>query len=80
MTPTQRVDIERGYVSVALVAPFWRYAVGPASGHSPAVPFYTLKGARAFYEEAKRDLPWAGVVLYRRSGWGVIEPIKEYKP
>ena len=75
--PTQR---EEEFVRVAAIAPFWRYAVGPTSGRSPAVPYYRLGPAMAFFEEAKRDLPWAGVVLYKRRGLRGIEAVREYSP
>jgi len=67
-------------VRVAAIAPFWRYAVGPTSGNSAAIPYYTLVGATAFFEEAKRELPWAGVVLYKRRWLRGIEAIREYTP
>lgn len=67
-------------VEVLLIAPFWRYAVGPASNHSPAIPYYTLAGATEFFEEARRELPWAGVVLYKRRWLRGIEAIMEYVP
>lgn len=67
-------------VSVLGIMPFWRYAVGPTSGRSPAIPYWGLAPAMAFFEEAKRELPFAGVVLYRRRWWRGIEIIKEYKP
>lgn len=35
------------FVSVADILPFWRYAVGPTSGQSPAIPFYRLAAAVA---------------------------------
>lgn len=69
-----------GFVRVCSALPFWRYAVGPASGHSPAIPYYRLAPAIDFFEEAKRFLPWAGVTLYRRRGWGRIETVIEYNP
>ncbi len=62
-------------VRVASIIPFWRYAVGPASDHSPAIPFYRLKSAVAFFQETKRELPWSKVVLYRRRGWKSIEEL-----
>lgn len=68
------------FVSVAAIAPFWRYAVGPTSGNSPAVPYYRLASAIAFFEEAKAALPWAGVALYKRSGFRGIETVCEYSP
>lgn len=66
-------------VRVAAIAPFWRYAVGPTSASSPAIPYYTLTGAMACFEDAKRELPWAGVVLYKRRLRGV-EAVREYTP
>jgi hypothetical protein len=67
-------------VRVASIAPFWRYAVGPTAAHSPAVPYYRFASAVAFFEEAKRELPWAGVVLYKRRGLRGIEAVREYTP
>ena len=72
--------MSRENVRVAAIAPFWRYAVGPTSGHSPAIPYYRLCSALAFFAEAKRDLPWAGVSLYKRRGFRTLETIKEYVP
>lgn len=68
------------FVRVAAIAPFWRYAVGPTSAHSPAIPYYRLSSALAFFEEAKRELPWAGVVLYKRRGFRSLEAVHEYTP
>ena len=68
------------FVKVAAVAHFWRYAVGPYSQHSPAVPFYTLREARAWFESVQRELPWSGVVLYKRKGWRGIYEIAVYSP
>ena len=67
-------------VSVAAILPFWRYAVGPTPGHSPAIPFYRLTPATAFFEEARRELPWAGVTLYRRRWFRGVEAVREYRP
>lgn len=67
-------------VNVGAIAPFFRYAVGPTSAHSPAIPTYTLKGAEKLYEEFKRELPWAGVILFKRIGWGTLAAVREYKP
>lgn len=68
------------YVRVADILPFWRYAVGPASGSAPAVPFYRLASAGDFFEETKRHLPWAGVVLYKRGWFRAIDELRVYKP
>ena len=68
------------FVRVAAIAPFWRYAVGPTAAHSPAIPYYRLAAAEAFFDEAKRELPWAGVVLYKRRGLRGIEAVKTYTP
>lgn len=62
-------------VRVAAIAPFWRYAVGPASGSNPAIPYYRLRPATEFMQETKRALPWATVVLYRRCGWSSLREI-----
>lgn len=67
-------------VSVAAILPFWRYAVGPISAMSPAIPFYRRVSAEAFFEKAKRELPFSGVVLYRRMGWNGIDEIKRHTP
>jgi hypothetical protein len=68
------------FVRVAEILPFWRYAVGPTSGHTPAIPYYRFSEAMLFFEEAKRALPWAGVILYKRKWFRGIETIHEYKP
>jgi hypothetical protein len=68
------------WVSVADILPFWRYAVGPTSQRNPAIPFWSIGAAMSFFDEAKRDLPWAGVRLYRRKLLRGIETIKEYTP
>lgn len=73
-------EIEFKYVRVADIQPFWRYAVGPTAGHSPAIPYYRLAAAVAFFELTKSALPWAGVVLYKRRWWRGIEVLREYKP
>lgn len=67
-------------VSVADILPFFRYAVGPTSGRSPAIPFYRLAEATAFFNEAARELPWAGVRLYRRRLFRPLELVREYLP
>lgn len=66
-------------VEVVSLLPFWRYAVGPTSRCSPALPFYTLASALVFYNEAKKRLPWAGVILYRR-GWRGVDVAWKYTP
>lgn len=66
-------------VSVAAILPFWRYAVGPTSGRSPAIPFYRLTPATAFFEYARREVPWAGIVLYKRTFHG-LETVREHIP
>jgi hypothetical protein len=62
------------------IHPFWRYAVGPTSGHSPAIPYMRLAPAQQFFEEAKRALPWSGISLYKRRGWRSLETLQEYIP
>jgi hypothetical protein len=83
MNPTEKNLAEldgAAFVHVAAIAPFWRYAVGPTSSHSPAIPYYRLSSALEFFEEAKRELPWAGVVLYKRRGLRGIEALKTNTP
>ena len=63
------------YVSVLVLLPFWRYAVGPPSQNVPAMPFYRLKSAMAFADEVQRELPFSRVVLYKRRGFSGIETI-----
>jgi len=72
--------VESEWISVVAILPFWRYAVGPTNLRNSAIPFYTRSGAEALYAEVKRDLPWAGVRLYRRRWFQGIETIKEYRP
>jgi hypothetical protein len=69
-----------GSVEVLSLLPFWRYAVGPTSRCSPAIPYWSLALALAFYEQAKRELPWAGVILYRRRWFRGIEVARKYIP
>jgi hypothetical protein len=66
-------------VAVMELLPFWRYAVGPSSQSAPAIPFYRRTEAQAFFEQARRDLPWSGCRLYQRTWRGVVT-IEEYKP
>jgi len=68
------------YVRVVAIAPFWRYAVGPTANHSPAIPYYWLGPAVVFFEKTKNEMPWAGVVLYKRKWLKGIEAIREYNP
>jgi hypothetical protein len=66
-------------VSVADIAPFWRYAVGPTNGRNPAIPFYRLASALEFFGEAQRELPWCGCIVYKRTRRGLVT-IREYFP
>lgn len=59
-------------VNVSSIIPFWRYAVGPASGLSAAIPFYRLASANALYNEAVRDLPWSKTIIYKRTLSGLV--------
>lgn len=69
------------YVSVLEIRPFWRYAVGPASEHTPAIPFYREREAVAFFEEAKAALPFCGVIVYKRRWFSrTIETHQQYTP
>ena len=69
---------ETGYVKVANILPWFRYAVGPISQHSPAVPFFTRKGADATFEHFVRHLPWCGCRLYKRT-WRGLLVVREYE-
>lgn len=68
------------FVSVADILPFWRYAVGPTSGRSPAIPFHRLSEASAFFHEAVRELPFSGCVMYRRRLFRGLETVRQYLP
>lgn len=71
-------------VSIAAVLPFWNYAVCPTNGHNPGIPFYTEKGAREFFNETRRVLPWCGSILVKRKRRlfrrSQIEVMQEYSP
>ena len=67
------------FVRVAAIMPFFRYAVGPDSQHSPAIPYFTRKGAEALFDEVKRELPWCGAIMYRRTLRGLVT-VREYRP
>lgn len=66
--------------TICAVLPFWRYAVCPTNGHSPGVPFYREAAARAFFEDTKRHLPWAGCLLVKHLYFRGVEVIEEYDP
>ena len=80
MTFTPQTPTQPDAISVLALLPFWRYAVGPASLRTPAIPFYRRSSALAFFEEARRELPFSGVTLYRRRGFGHFDVEKEYTP
>jgi hypothetical protein len=67
------------FVRVAAIMPFFRYAVGPDSQHSPAIPYFTRKGAEACFADVVRELPWAGAIMYRRT-WRGLVTVREYRP
>lgn len=67
------------FVRVAAIMPFFRYAVGPDSQHSPAIPYYTFKGALKFFRDVARELPWCGAVMYKRT-WRGLVTVCEYRP
>ena len=71
--------MNRDTVSVMELLPFWRYAVGPTSQNSPAIPFYRRMEAEAFFAKAQRELPWAACRLYKRT-WRGVETVQEYRP
>ena len=61
------------------VTPFWRWAVGPTSNMSPAVPFWTRKAAEEFLREVvqETELP---AILYKRKGWRGIQQVLTLRP
>jgi len=67
------------FVRVAAILPFFRYAVGPDSQHSPAIPYFTRKGAEQCFADVVRELPWAGAIMYRRTRRGLVT-VREYRP
>ena len=67
------------FVRVAAIMPFFRYAVGPDSQHSPAIPYFTRKGAEACFDEVTREMPWSGAIMYRRT-WRGLVTVREYRP
>jgi len=67
------------FVRVAAIMPFFRYAVGPDSQHSPAIPYFTRKGAEACFADVVRELPWAGAIMYRRT-WRGLVTVREHRP
>lgn len=77
--PPVRSEPLFGLVRVAAIMPFFRYAVGPTSQHSPAIPYFTRKGAEACFAEVVRELPWCGAVMYRRT-WRGLVTVREYRP
>lgn len=68
------------HIEVCAFLPFWRYAVGPTSERTPAIPFYRVGPAVLFFYEAMVKLPFSGVRLYRRRWWGALELLDEYIP
>jgi hypothetical protein len=68
------------YIEVLSILPLWRYAVGPYSQITPAIPFYTLSSATQLFNQAMAELPFAGVVLYKRSWLRGIKIIRSYNP
>lgn len=66
-------------VRVLSLLPLWRYAVGPSSLRSPAIPFYRRVSANALFEAAVRDLPFSGCVIYKRTFKGLVV-VREYTP
>ena len=67
------------FVRVADILPFFRYAVGPTSQYSPAIPYFTRNGAESCFAEMVRELPWAGAIMYRRT-WRGLVTVREYRP
>ena len=71
--------IGSAFVRVAAIMPFFRYAVGPDSQHSPAIPYFTRKDAEACFSEVVRELPWCGAIMYKRT-WRGLVTVREYRP
>ena len=67
------------FVRVAAIMPFFRYAVGPTSQHSPAIPYFTRKDAEKSFAEVTQELPWGGAIMYRRT-WRGLVTVREYRP
>lgn len=67
------------FVRVAAIMPFFRYAVGPTSQHSPAIPYFTRKGAEACFADVVRELPWSGAIIYKRT-WRGLVTVREHRP
>lgn len=67
------------FVRVAAIMPFFRYAVGPTSQHSPAIPYFTFKGAAKCFRDVVRELPWCGAIMYKRT-WRGLVTVCEYRP
>jgi len=67
------------FVRVAAIMPFFRYAVGPDSQHSPAIPYFTFKGAEKCFRDVVRELPWCGAIMYKRT-WRGLVTVCEYRP
>ncbi len=66
-------------LEVCSVTPFWRFAVGPTSKMSPAIPYFRYSKAKKFFEKVKREIPWSGVALYKRCGRHGFEVVEEHK-
>ena len=73
------MDTNASAVSVADILPFFRYAVGPTNGLNPAIPFYRIASAEQFFDVAKRELPWCGCIIYKRTRRGLVT-VREYVP
>lgn len=72
-----RQQTEREGFHVAMVNPFWRYAVGPERrADIPAVPFFSRAAAEAFYAEVCEKVPWDRPVMLRRRPFGRVEVVK----
>ena len=65
-------------VSVLALLPLWRYAVGPDSNMCAAIPFYTLKKAREFFDETMNKQ--ISCVLYKRVWFKGLDVIARYVP
>lgn len=66
-------------ITLAAIMPFFRYAVGPTSQHSPAIPYFTRRDAEVCFADMVRLLPWDGAIIYKRTWRGLVK-VREYMP
>lgn len=73
--------------SIAAILPLWTWAVVPRENHNPGIPFYSETGARKFFSETAKHLPWSEFYLVRRvwrwTSWlphSEVEVIETHEP